>query len=146
MTEETSAAPVQPGWHLWVVGIVGVLWNGFGCFDFTMTATRNEAYLSRLPEEMVAYWISMPWWMFAIWAIGVFGGLAGSVALLMRRAIAVPLFAASFIAAAISMVIGMTAQDAPVMEGSEIFTVLILAIAFGLLAYAYWQNRRGVLR
>ena len=146
MTDEGNATQIQPGWHLWVVGIIGVLWNGFGCFDFTMTATRNEAYLSGFPEEMVAYWTAMPWWMFAVWAIGVFGGLAGSIALLMRRAIAVPLLAASLIAAAISMVIGMTAQDAPKMEGSEIFTVLILGIALGLLVYAYWQNRRGVLR
>ena len=136
MTDEGNATQIHPGWHLWVVGIIGVLWNGFGCFAFTMTATRNEGYLSGFPEEMVAYWTPMPWWLFAVWAIGVFGGLAGSIALLMRRAIAVPLLAASLIAASISMVIGVTAQDAPKMEGSEMFTVLILGIALGLLVYA----------
>lgn len=146
MTEDTNTPAANGGWHLWVVGILGVLWNGFGCFDFTMTATNNEAYLGQFPPEMVAYWTSMPFWMWGLWALGVFGGLAGSAALLMRRAIAVPLLAMSLIAATISMVIGMTAKDAPSMDGSEIFTVLILGIALGLLAYAYWQNRRGVLR
>lgn len=146
MTEDTSTSVANGGWHLWVVGILGVLWNGFGCFDFTMTATNNAEYLGQYPPEMVAYWLAMPWWMWGLWALGVFGGLAGSAALLMRRAIAVPLLAMSLIAAAISMAIGMTATDAPTMEGSEVFTVLILAIALGLLAYAYWQNRRGVLR
>lgn len=146
MTETTSAPERRSGWHLWAVGILGILWNGFGCFDFTMTATRNMAYLGSFPQEMLDYWFAMPWWMWAIWAIGVFGGLAGSVLLLMKRAWAVWLFAASFLGAVFSMATGWTAEDAPSMEGSWVFSVLILGIAFFLLAYASWQKRRGVLR
>lgn len=146
MTEETAPEGVKAGWHLWLVGVVGVLWNGFGCFDFTMTATRNAAYLEPYPKEMVEYWFAMPWWMWAIWAVGVFGGLAGSILLLLKRAWAVQVLAASFLAALVSMIIGATAKDAPKMEGSEIFTVVILGIALGLLVYAFWQHRRGILR
>lgn len=146
MSEETAPEGAKAGWHLWLVGALGVLWNGFGCFDFTMTATRNAAYLEPYPKEMLDYWFAMPWWMWGIWAIGVFGGLLGSILLLMRRALAVQLLAASFLAALVSLVIGMTAADAPKMEGSEVFTIAILGIAFGLLAYAFWQHRRGILR
>jgi len=145
-TIEPGAKPIQAGWHLWLVGILGILWNGFGCFDFTMTATNNEAYLAGYPEEMVTYWLAMPVWIWALWAIGVFGGLAGSVALLLRRRLAVLLFAVSLVAAGVSMGIGLMDSNAPRMEGSEVFTVLILGIALGLLVYAWWQNRRGVLR
>lgn len=114
-TIEASATPAQAGWHLWLVSILGILWNGFGCFDFAMTASNNQAYLGSFPEAMVVYWQAMPIWMWALWALGVFGGLAGSIALLMRRKLAVALFAVSLVAA-------------------------------GLFAYAWWQNRRGVLR
>ncbi len=146
MSEETAPIGAKTGWHLWLIGALGVLWNGFGCFDFTMTATRNAAYLEPYPKEMLDYWFAMPWWMWGIWAIGVFGGLLGSILLLMRRTFAVQLLAASFLAALVSMVIGMTAADAPKVEGSEVFTTAILGIALGLLAYAFWQHRRGVLR
>ena len=49
-------------WHLWVVGGISALWNAFGCLDFTMTATRNEAYLEPYPQEMLDYWLNMPVW------------------------------------------------------------------------------------
>lgn len=146
MTEGTPIITPRGGWHLWLVGILSLLWNGFGSFDFTMTATRNAAYLEPYPQEMVTYWFAMPWWIWAIWAIGVFGGLLGAIALLMRNAWAVKLFAASMLAAAVSMAVGMTATDAPKMEGSEIMSLIIVGIALLQLVYAYWQSKRGVLR
>lgn len=146
MTEDTTVITPRGGWHLWLVGVLSLLWNGFGCFDFTMTATRNADYLKPYPQEMVAYWFAMPWWIWAIWAIGVFGGLLGAIALLMRNAWAVKLFAASMLAAAVSMAVSMTATDAPKMEGSEIMSLIIIGIALLQLVYAYWQSKRGVLR
>jgi len=146
MTEHETAASPRAGWHLWMVGIFGILWNGFGCFDWTMSVTQNQAYLGQFPEEIVTYLAAAPWWTYAIWAVGVFGGLAGSVALLMKRALALAIFAVSFLAALISMTIGWTDESAPVMEGTEFMPVVILVLALGFVAYAYWQKRRGVLR
>jgi hypothetical protein len=47
---------------------------------------------------------------------------------------------------AVSMAVGMTATDAPKMEGSEIMSLIIVGIALLQLVYAYWQSKRGVLR
>lgn len=146
MTEDTSVIAPRGNWHLWIVGILSLLWNGFGCFDFTMTATRNAAYLEPYPQEMLDYWFAMPWWMWAIWVVGVFGGLLGAIALLLRSAWSVRLFAASLLAAAISMGVNMTASDAPKMEGAEMFPIIIIGIAALQLVYSYWQMKRGVLR
>ncbi len=143
---ESANDNVRTPWHLWLVGALSLLWNGFGSFDFTMTATRNEAYLKPYPQEMLDYWLHMPAWVWIIWAIGVFGGLLGSVALLVRRKLAIPLFSASFLAAAASMAFGTFDENAPKMEGAEFFPFFILGIAAGLLAYAVWQSRRHVLR
>ncbi len=146
MTNDNVQGVVKPGWHIWLVGILGVLWNGFGSLDFTMTASRNEAWLAPYPEEMLNYLFAMPWWTWAMWAVGVFGGLAGSALLLMKRSLAVPALAVSFVAALVSIILGQTAKDAPVMEGTEFMPFVILGIAIGLLAYAWWQFRSGVLR
>ena len=32
--------------HLWIVGILALLWNCFGCYDYLMTAMRQHG-LSR---------------------------------------------------------------------------------------------------
>lgn len=133
-------------WHLWAIGGLSALWNAFGCFDFTMTATRNGAYLEPYPQEMLDYWLNMPVWIWLIWAIGVFGGLAGSLALLMRRRQAVGLFLASLLAATSSMAFGYFDKNAPRMEGSEVFPLIIVVIALGLLVYARWLSRRDILR
>ena len=29
-------------WHLWLVGVVSLLWNGFGGYDFIMSTTQGE--------------------------------------------------------------------------------------------------------
>ena len=36
---------VKTPWHLWLVGVLSLLWNGFGAFDFIQTTTRGEAYM-----------------------------------------------------------------------------------------------------
>ena len=132
-------------WHLWAVGGLSALWNAFGCFDFTMTATHNAAYLEPYPQEMRDYWLHMPAWVWLVWAVGVFGGLLGSIALLLRRRAAVGLFLASFLAAAISMAFGSFDKNAPRMEGTQIMPFVILAIAFLLILYARWMSRKDVL-
>ena len=146
MTEDTSVITPRGGWHLWVVGILSLFWNGFGCFDYTMTVTRNEGYLKGYPQEMLDYWFGMPWWMYALWAVGVFGGLLGAITLLMRSGWAVKLFAVSLIAATVNMVIGLADTGAPKMEGTEFISILIIVLALLQLIYAYWQSKRGVLR
>ncbi|MEZ5954077.1 MAG: hypothetical protein R3C13_07190 [Hyphomonas sp.] len=133
-------------WHLWIVGGVSALWNAFGCFDFTMTATRNEAYLKPYPQEMLDYWLNMPVWVWLIWAVGVFGCLAGSIALLLKRKLAVGFFLASFLAAASSMSMGYFDKNAPRMEGQQYMSFVIIAIALLLVVYARWLSRRDILR
>ena len=113
---------------------------------FTMTATQNEAYLEPYPQEMLDYWLNMPVWIWVIWAIGVFGGLLGSIALLIRHKLAFALFAASFLAALVSMGMGYFDKNAPRMEGMEFMSLLILGIALLLAAYAWWMKKSGVLR
>jgi hypothetical protein len=146
MTDSSDATRAKTPWHLWVVAAIGLFWNGFGCFDFTMTATRNGAYLEPYPQEMLDYWFAMPLWVWALWVIGVFGGLFASLLLLLRRKRAFPLFAASFLAAATSMLVGTLDKDAPRMEGAGVMSAVIVIIAALFVAYAWWMSRRDVLR
>jgi hypothetical protein len=141
-----SSGRTQTPWHLWAVGGLSLLWNAFGCYDFTMTATNNAAYLEPYPQELRDYWLNMPTWTWIIWAIGVFGGLLGSLALLLRLKLAYPLFAASFLGALVSMGRSYLDKDAPTVEGMAVMSLVILVIALILALYARWLSRREVLR
>ena len=89
---------VKTPWHLWLVGVLSLLWNGFGAFDFIQTTTRGEAYMraAGFDDAMVAYYEAMPGWMYVPWTLGVWGAVIGSVMLLLRRRWAVPAFGLSY--------------------------------------------------
>jgi hypothetical protein len=129
-------------WHLWVVGVLGAFWNGFGCYIYTMAMIRDPKTFASAPPEMVAAFEAAPAWSNGAWAFGVWGGLAGSLLLLMRRRWAVPVFIISLLG-----LVGTTfyeiAWEVPADEAQR---MAIWVVAVGLLAYAFWQGRRGTLR
>ena len=85
-------------WHLWVIGILGLLWSLMGVVSFLLTQMRVEAVMSRFPPQQRTYFESFPLWVVALWSIGVFGGLIGCLLLLMKNPLAVPVLIASAIA------------------------------------------------
>lgn len=143
-------AQTRAPWHLWTVGVVGLLWNAFGGFDYFMSKTRGDEYLQAagMNAEQIAYLHAMPAWMTAVWAIGVWGALLGSVLLLMRSRYAVPVFIASLVAFVLSLVYQYLVARMPgggttamlVMQG------VILAGCVFFVWYAMRARARGWLR
>jgi ribose/xylose/arabinose/galactoside ABC-type transport system permease subunit len=140
----TRRAPRQ----LWVVGIIALLWNAIGAFDYLMTQTRNPSYMSAFPPEQLAWFYGLPAWVVAAWATAVWGGVLGSVLLLLRKRLAVPVFLVSLVAMVITTfqnwVLANAAEIFP-DTFSRVFSVLIFAIAVGLFFYARAMSKRGVL-
>ncbi len=46
--------------HLWIVGVLSLLWNAFGAYDHVMTQFRNAQYLSVFTPEQMAYFDNAP--------------------------------------------------------------------------------------
>jgi len=137
-------------WHLWVIGILSLLWNGVGAYDYFMTQTNNAAYLSMLTEAQRAMMDSRPVWFDAVWAIGVWGSVAGSLLLLLRSRAAVWAFAASFIGLILSSVWQFGIADPSALETTGSFALMfsgVIAVVILLLwVYARAMLRRGMLR
>ena len=53
MNEVPKAAGTRAPWHLWVVGIISLLWNAMGAFDYLMSQTRNEQYMAAFTPEQL---------------------------------------------------------------------------------------------
>jgi hypothetical protein len=135
--------------HLWIVGALATLWNALGCVDYLMTQTQNEAWLARYTDPMRAYFDSFPLWMEAVWALGVWGGLAGSLLLLARSRHAVTAFAVSLAGLAVSTLYHYVLSS-PLEEMTSgkmvAMNVAFWVVAIGLLLYALKMRRKGVLR
>ena len=137
-------------WHLWVVGIVTLLWNGFGANDYTQTQLRNMDYLNSMgyPQAGIDYLDQFPAWAEAGWALGVWGAVTGSVLLLLRSRFAVWSFVISLIGIALTTVYeagaDMPAELAEMQPGW--FPILLWGLAIFQLWYAWSMKKKGVLR
>lgn len=150
MTDSNSMTVKTP-WHLWLVGVISLLWSGYGGYDFIMTTTQGEAYLraSGFDQPMIDYFIGMPTWMYVPWALGVWGAVAGSILLLLRSRWAVWAFGLSLLGAVVSLVHGLMNPMPPLPEAMAIMQYMpwvIVVIALFLAWYAWTMRKRGVLR
>ena len=144
-----QAVSVRAPAHLWIVGFLSLLWNAFGCYDYFMTETANQAYLSKFPADVIAYSNSLPGWTTAFWEIGVWGGLAGAILLLGRSRYSVWAYALSFIGAVVGLgyQMFMTQMPASMSQGMMKFMPwLIILIAAFQLWYSWNAEKKGALR
>ena len=133
--------------HLWIVGVVALLWNAMGAFDYLATKMRLDFYMSQFTAEQLEYFYGFPAWMVAAWAVGVWGALLGTLALLMRKAWAVFLYGASLLGLAVSTVYNFVLSDGAAIMGQPavMFTAVIWVIGLFLFFYARAMARRRVL-
>lgn len=135
-------------WHLWVVGIVALLWSAMGAMDYLMTQTENEAYMSNFTPEQLEFFYGFPTWAVAFWAVAVWGGVLGSILLLVRTRHAVGVYLASFVSMVIVTLENYVIRDGMAVIGDSFslaFSALIFVIALGLVAYSWTMHKRGVI-
>lgn len=137
--------------HLWIVGVVSLLWNAGGAFDYIMTQTENPNYLAALTPEQQGFLANAPVWFEASWAIGVWFSVIGSLLLLVRSRAAGPAFALSLLGLIVSSVYTYVISDvgnALAVSGTAalIFTIAIPIVLVALWLYARAMTKRGVLR
>ena len=152
MNDTSATMTTRTPWHLWAVGVISLLWNGFGAYDFIMSMTQGATYwrASGMNDAMIAYYDAMPTWMYVPWVLGVWGGVAGSILLLMRSRFAVHAFVLSVIGAVVSLLYGTVIDRAPPappeMAVMTYMPWVIAVITAALAWYAWTMSKKGVLR
>lgn len=146
MNELAAKAP----WHLWVVGLVSLLWNAYGAYDYTMSHIGGLEFFRSVGLDEAAFdWFeAMPAWATAAWAVGVWVSLLGSILLLARSRHAATAFLVSLVGAAISFAYQFTSERPPSLEGA-MATVMPIVILVAIVAQWYYARRMtaaGVLR
>jgi len=147
---EASASPQRIPWWFWLIAVLSLLWNGFGGYDYVMSHTAGEAYFKSMgmTAEQIAYYDSMPGWTTAVWALGVWGAVAGSLLLLLRSRWAVWAFVASLVGLVISLIYAYALSDAGEVMGSQAIIMNVVVTA-GAVFFVWFSRRmaaRGILR
>ena len=140
--------------HVWIVGAVALVWNGFGAYDYVMTRMRNTDYLAEMmptvdPNAALAWVDGFPIYAQIGWGLGVWGGVLGAILLLMRSRWAVAVFAASLVGAVVSL--GYQLVAAPPLAGMEggmakAVPFVIIVITLALFLYARAMKAKGLVR
>ena len=136
--------------HLWIIGILSLLWNAGGAADYVKAKLRLGPYAGELEPQIAAFFEALPAWYTATWTIGVWFSVLGSIFLLMRSRLANGAFILSLLGLAASSVYTFVILDTSPMRdaglAAMIFTVAIYVVLIVLIIYARAMTRSGVLR
>ena len=47
-------------WHIWVVGLVSLIWHAGGAFDYVMSHLRPQFYIDMIPEDIRPQMLEIP--------------------------------------------------------------------------------------
>lgn len=145
-TQASEAGANTPA-HLWLAGILALLWNAMGVFDYLATRMRWEFYMNQFTQAQLDYFYGLPAWVVAAWAVAVWTGLAGAAGLLMKRAWAGWAFALSLAGIAVTTLYTFGLSEGASIMGTSgvVFSIVIAVVAVFLYVYARRMTRRGIL-
>ena len=147
-----AADRIKAPWHVWVIGVLSLLFNAMGATDYTMTQMRNMTYLVEfggMTPEQLDYIMGFPAWANAFWALGTWGAFIGSALILLRSRWSVTAFIVSLIGLVGTTIFQYGIADMPASfntAGAKAFYVFIWATVLLLLYYSMRMRAKGVFR
>ncbi|EGF93153.1 membrane protein [Asticcacaulis biprosthecium C19] len=132
-------------WHLWLIGGVLLVFNGFGAVDMTFSLSQPQTYnqMSGMTVEQIAWFDGFPAWVTIAWIASVVGGLLGAVTLLVRSSLAGWLLGVSTAATTGYVIYGYALSSGIAAMGAIWFMPAVVAILTGLATiYAFKMNGR----
>ena len=138
----TSTKP--PVWFT-VVAVLAIIWNAMGVMAYIMQVTMTPEDLAALPAEEQALYAELPAWYTGAFAIAVFGGALGALAMVIRKAAAYPLFMISFVGILVQMVYNFFMSRAVDVygPGGMIMPVMVLLFGAALIRISKTAKKNG---
>lgn len=135
-----------PGWF-WILATLALLWNLIGVAAYLMEVTMSPEALAELPEAQSNLREATPAWVTGCYAIAVFAGTLGSIALLIRKTWAVPLFGISLAAVILQMGYVFGGMNAAAVLGASatILPIVIVLLGAAFLWFSMGAKKRGWL-
>lgn len=141
-----TAADARPPRWFWIVTGLLVLWEIAGCLACISQIRMGPAAWGPVDDWARGYYAALPAWYNPVYAVATFGGLAGSLALLLRRRAAQPLLWLSLAGVVAMFGYAFAATDLIAHKGAAQvvpFPVVIAVVTVGAIGLARSAERRG---
>lgn len=141
-----EAQAKAPKWFMPVV-VLAFLWNLLGVLAYVMQVSMTPEMMAELPAEQRALYEAMPAWVTGAFALAVFGGALGSLLLILKKGLAVPVLVVSLAAVLVQMSYVFLLSDTIAVMGasSMIMPLVVIAIAIYLVVLGRSAKARGWL-
>lgn len=144
-TAIAAEAPSKAPWHLWVVGVLSLLWNAAGAW--TIMSAQSGAPMDMDAAEIAYYAAQAPWFV-AVTDVVLISAILAAAALLLRSRWAVHLYGLSIAGIVVTAAYDIAAGTALLLQdqGWLILECVTAGLAVVQLLYAIAMRSRGVLR
>ena len=138
----------KPTALFWVIAIVALVWNIFGVLAYLGQAFMTEETLKMLPTAEQELYAATPSWVTAAFAIAVWFGLLGAIALLIKKRFAYPLFLLSLLGVIGQQVYSYFLSDTLEVYGNQaiIMPVIVLILSIVFVWYSKMSIQEGILK
>ena len=142
-----ASSPNQAPAPIWPA-IIFLLWTLMGVAAFVMQSTADLEALAKTDAYQAKIWSEMPVWAWIAYGLAVGAGLAGALALILRRSSAVWLSALCLIAVIVQFCYTFFLTDLLAVRGwsTMAFPAFIIVMALAQTLYARSLQAKGVLR
>ena len=130
MTENLS---IKPPITFWVISAIALIWNALGVMAYLGRAFATDEMIAALPAEQQAEFLrEYPAWYTSAFAIAVFAGVLGCLALLIRKKWAYGLLLLS----ALGVIVQHTYLFFNVEMPSLLMPIMVIVVSIFLIWYA----------
>lgn len=135
-----------PKWFL-ILTVILAIWNLMGVMAFIMQMTMTAEQISALPEKEQILYQDIPLWLNIAFGCAVFGGAIGCIALVFKKAIALPILVISLAGVIVQMFHAFVIANSFEVygPGGTIMPILVMVIAFYLVWLANNAKAKGWL-
>jgi len=133
-TKTIKARTSVPIWF-WIISILALLWYLMDMSAFYMRVFMAEDIIKGMPENQQHLYQNMPQWVKLVFAAEVFGGVLGSLGLLLRKKWALPLFYISILGVLYQTFYIYYLSDAISTLGTPAIMMPMVAVGIGMILH-----------
>jgi hypothetical protein len=138
----TNSSTKPPVWF-WIISIIALLWHLMGVNAYLQQAYRTDAFTSMLNADQLSAINDMPAWVTGAFAVAVFAGALGCIALLLRKKWARTIFSLSLLGVVIQMIHHLLISNYNELFGPPIMPSLAIIVLLFLIWYSKRANAKG---
>jgi len=124
----------------WVIAVIAVIWNAMGVMAFFAQINMSADAIAALPEAEQELYDKYPMWTKIAFAVAVFGGLLGSIGLLMRKSWASLILKISLVGIIVQMIHSLFIAKATDVYGPGAAVMPIMVVLFAV--FLVWYARK----